>query len=139
MAVEIKDMLRIIYDELLKNQTIKQLTANDDGSDYRIKLYDYPETADHSQLFILLQLLEPPRPVIGGSDQELSQEFTLQIDVQSPDRIELKLAQFETREVMRTLNFAQISGGLDEYFPETKRYVDARRYRGTTKLYDTEY
>lgn len=75
MAVEIKDMLRIVYDELLKNQTIKQLTVNDDGSDYRIKLYDYPETADHSQLFILLQLLEPPRPVIGGSDQLVRLKF----------------------------------------------------------------
>lgn len=136
---EIKDMLRIFYDQLLKNQTIKQLTANDDGSDYRIKFYDYPETADHGRLFILLQYLEPPRPIIGGSDIELAQEFTLQVDVQSPDRVELKLAQFEIRKVMSTLGFVQLSGGLDEYFPETKRYVDARRYRGTSKLYDTEY
>lgn len=136
---EIKDMLRIVYNQLLKNQTIKQLTANDDGSDYRIKLYDYPETADHSRLFILLQYLEPPHPIIGGSDAELAQEFTMQIDVQSPDRSELKLAQFEIRRVMRSLGFIQLSGGLDEYFPETKRYVDARRYRGASKLYDNQY
>lgn len=136
---EVKDMLRIVYDQLLKNQTIKQLTANDDGSDYRIKFYDYPETADHGRLFILLQYLEPPRPIIGGSDIELAQEFTLQVDVQSPDRIELKLAQFEIRKVLSSIGFIQLSGGLDEYFPETERYVDARRYRGTTKLYDTQY
>lgn len=136
---KIKDMLRIVYDQLLKNQTIKKLTTNNDGTDYRIKFYDYPETADHTRLFILLQYLEPPRPVIGGSDAELAQEFTLQIDAQSPDRSELKLAQFEIRKVMRSLGFVQLSGGLDEYFPDTKRYVDVRRYRGTSKLYDTEY
>lgn len=41
---------------------------------------------------------------------------------------------------MKKLGFGQISGkGLDEYFSETKRFVDARRYEGNTKIYDTEY
>ena len=48
--------------------------------------------------------------------------------------------QYEIKKEMKKLGFGQISGqGLDEYFSETKRFVDARRYEGNTKIYDTKY
>jgi len=43
------------------------------------------------------------------------------------------------KQEMKKLNYGQMTGGLDEYFPDTGRFVDARRYRGTTSLYDTDY
>jgi hypothetical protein len=66
-------------------------------------------------------------------------EFTFQIAVESPDRKEAKLVQHEIKEEMQKLNYGQMTDGLDEYFETTGHFVDARRYRGNTNLYDTNY
>ena len=41
--------------------------------------------------------------------------------------------------VMWKFGYVQLNGGLDEYFSETKRFVDARRYRKNTQIHDTDY
>lgn len=138
MSEPLKDMLTIVYTSLLSNQTIAKLSLADDGG-HRIKYYDNPSTADHDKLFIVITPMGPPTPIISGSDSELSLQFTFQINVESLDRKACKQAQHEIKSEMLKLGFGQLEEGLDEYFPETSRFVDARRYRGSTRLYDTNY
>lgn len=128
-----KDMLTIIFNEMMKNEVIAGNCAG------RIKYYLYPETGDTAHPFITIRPLQPPQDAAYASDKALGQEFFYQIDVQSSDRKRCKEIQQAVKQVMYQLGFMQRPGGLDEYFEETKRYVDARRYHATTKLYDTDY
>lgn len=129
-----KDMLDILYSQLLENQTIlEKVTAN------RISYYEYPETKDDSKPFMIIIPMHPPRPGNSGSNIELSTIHTFQIDVQGSNRKEVKLIQKEVKSTMFSLGFVQLPEGLDEYLNDVKRYVDARRYRVNTKLYDTDY
>lgn len=133
MTVESKDMLMTIYKTLSNNEFINKSCGN------RIKFYEFPETGDMSQPFIIIDPLDAPNPNFYGSNTELSQYFTYQIDVQSSDRIIVKQLQSQIKKELETINFRQLAGGLDEYFKETGRYVDARRYRGASEIYDTNY
>lgn len=133
-----KDMMSIIYNQLLSNNEISKMTLESSGQ-HRIKYYDYPDTANQNQVFIIIEPLEPPQSAKSGSDQELSLEFTFQVNCESKLRTEVKRLQYLVKKEMKKLNYGQIAGGLDEYFPDTGHFVDARRYRGTTGLYDTDY
>lgn len=128
-----KDMLTIIYNGMMKNGVIAANCTE------RIKFYLYPETGDMAHPFITIRPLQPPRDTTYASDKSLGQEFFYQIDVQSLDRGKCKEIQRAVKQVMHQLGFSQRPGGLDEYFEETKRFVDARRYYAITQLYDTDY
>lgn len=129
----IQDMLTNIYSELIKDDTIIQYVGK------RIKYYDYPENTDLDKTRLIIIPLEPPQSGTAGSDDTLSTNFSFQIDVQSPHRKICKEVQAAVKKIMVAFNFGQNPGGLDEYFPAIKTYVDARRYEGSTKLYDTNY
>jgi DNA-binding transcriptional regulator PaaX len=47
--------------------------------------------------------------------------------------LQVKEIQAEVKKELKKLGFGQLKDGLDEYFNETKRFVDARRYRGLIK------
>ena len=128
-----KDMMKIVYDAFRGNETILAACGN------RIKYYIYPETDDTSKAFITIRPLEPPQSIMYASDKSLGYQFFYQIDVQSPERMECKKVQQAVKGVMWELGFVQQPGGLDEYFEETERFVDARRYLKNTCLYDTDY
>lgn len=129
----VKDKMIEIYNLLSSDRYIKDICYN------RIKFYNYPETADTSKPFIIIEPLEVITPSIHGSDKELTVQFSYQIDVQSLDRMTVKNLQAKVKELMGSKGFSQLSYGMDEYFKETKRYVDARRYVGNSSLYDTNY
>lgn len=129
-----KDMLDMIYAAMAENSTI----AAECGK--RIKYYVYPESADTGKPFIIIRPLSPPVAANYASDKNLSYSFAFQIDVQSHDRKKCKVIQNAVKAVMDELGFTQQSNdGLDEYFEETKRFVDARRYFKVSSLYDTDY
>lgn len=128
-----KDMLSIIYASMTANEVIKQECGE------RIGYYIYSETADTSGPFLTIRPLQPPVATTYASNQNLGMVFHYQIDVQSSDRMKCKEIQQAVKEVMESLGFAQQSGGLDEYFEETGRFVDARRYLGNMQIYDTDY
>lgn len=128
-----KDMIQTIYDALNANERFHELV------DDRIRKYAYPESAPRAPLFVLIYPMDPPSPGIAGSDGMLSVEFYYQINVEGLDRHDVKEVAAIVRDTMSGFNFAQLSTGLDTYFPETARFVDARRYRGVTRLYDNQY
>ncbi|MDB8858811.1 hypothetical protein [Pediococcus acidilactici] len=138
MSNDVKDIFTIIANQLLSNPTINQLTKKATGGN-RIKAYDYPEKADRSKAFILMKPVGPPMTSNAGSDEELQIRFTIQIACESPIRMEVKQLQHEIKKEMKKLNYAQMADGLDEYFEATGHFVDARRYRGNSVLYDTNY
>lgn len=116
-----------IYNQLMKNELIK---FHCDG---RIKFYIYPETADASKPFIVIDPLDVPDPVVHASNDNHCERHLYQIDVESPNRLITKQLQNEVKKEMKILGFGQLSNGLDKYFDATKRYVDARRYEGILK------
>ncbi|WP_147660995.1 hypothetical protein [Lacticaseibacillus saniviri] len=126
-------MIDIVYQAIKANQRISELAGK------RIAKYEYPESADHTQLFIVISPVGPQQADIGGSDQLLSWQYTFQVNVEGKIRKDVKEAQHIIREIMMGFSFAQMTDGIDEFFSETNRFADARRYRGNTKLYDTNY
>ena len=129
-----KDMLTIIYEALLDNDVIVEKVTNN-----RISYYEYPEGKDDTKALIIIDPLHPPYESTGASNIALTTVHTVQIDVQSPIRTEVKQIQKNVNEVMKSLGFSRLPEGLDAYLRDVNRYVDARRYRINTKLYDTNY
>ncbi|OQQ84464.1 hypothetical protein [Ligilactobacillus salivarius] len=132
-----KDALSEIYSSFLKETVIEKATL--DGKKHHIYYYQEPDGA-LPQTFILIRPYKPPESSISMSDKSAQQEITVQIDVQSTVRMMCKELQSKVEEVLKPLGYIRINGqGLDEYFDETKHYVDARRYKLKTKLYETGY
>ncbi|EAG3693482.1 DUF3168 domain-containing protein [Listeria monocytogenes] len=124
------DILNIIYTTLSKNDIIHTTCEE------RIKYYDFPSTGDSNKTFLLIIPLDVPVPTNFSSNEAVWEDFLVQIDVQSDNRLTAKQIQEEVRKEMKRIGFGQLAGGLDEYFPETGRFVDARKYSGLPyKLY----
>ncbi|EAC4982464.1 DUF3168 domain-containing protein [Listeria monocytogenes] len=124
------DILNIIYTTLSKNDIIHTTCEE------RIKYYDFPSTGNSNKTFLLIIPLDVPVPTNFSSNEAMWEGFLVQIDVQSDDRLTVKQIQEEVRKEMKQIGFGQLAGGLDEYFPETGRFVDARKYSGLPyKLY----
>ncbi|ODF59179.1 DUF3168 domain-containing protein [Listeria monocytogenes] len=124
------DILNIIYTTLSKNDIIHTTCEE------RIKYYDFPSTGDSNKTFLLIIPLDVPVPTNFSSNEAMWEDFLVQIDVQSNNRLIVKQIQEEVRKEMKRIGFGQLAGGLDEYFPETGRFVDARKYSGLPyKLY----
>ncbi|HAC2899536.1 TPA_asm: DUF3168 domain-containing protein [Listeria monocytogenes] len=118
------DILNIIYTTLSKNDIIHTTCEE------RIKYYDFPSTGNSNKTFLLIIPLDVPVPTNFSSNEAMWEDFLVQIDVQSDDRLTVKQIQEEVRKEMKRIGFGQLAGGLDEYFPETGRFVDARKYSG---------
>lgn len=126
-----KDMSMMIYDLLKTNPTIKTMVEG------RIKFYEWPGTEKYPA--IIIRPLDVPSPGISGSNKQLTTKFLYQVDVETNKRFDAKIIQGAVKDEMKLLGFGQLNEGLDTYFPETKRFIDARRYQLQTKLYDTNY
>lgn len=121
------DVLELIYNKLMTNSFI---VTNCNG---RIKYYSYPETADKTKAFIVIDPLDVPEPLAHASNVNYYSKHLVQINVETTNRKLTKQIQQEIRKEMYSLGFGQLAQGLDEFFNETKRYVDARRYEATIK------
>ena len=129
-----KDMMMEIYTALCADQLISENLTKD-----RIKFYEAPETLDVSKPFIVIDVLSPQTSANFVANKVVSKQFSYQINVETPDRVLTKRISRSVSYIMRNLDFGQLNGGLDTYFKETKRYVDARRYRKNTRTHDTDY
>lgn len=130
-----KDMMMQVYDALVANPVIaEKVTAEG------IKFYEVPESFDTSKPFIIIDTpLGPPTSAYYAANKELSQTFSYQINVETQSRILTKEIAKAVKSAMWEFGYSQLTGGLDEYFSETKRFVDARRYRKNTQIHDTDY
>ncbi|GAX47313.1 hypothetical protein [Pseudolactococcus reticulitermitis] len=108
-------------------------------ADITIKSFERPEALADDAPSLVIVPMGPPEQVIFGSGKPLAKRFSYQLNIETSDRMLTKNLAKQTEIVMRKLGFYQEAGGLDEYFSETKRYVDARRYTGRSPLYDENY
>lgn len=130
-----KDMMMEVYNQLIANDLIKEKVTKE-----RIKFYEVPESLDTSKPFIVIDTpLGPPESAYYAANKEMSQTFSYQINVETSNRKLTDELSKEIKKIMWKNDFKQLSGGLDAYFTETKRFVQARRYRKNTKIHDTDY
>lgn len=130
-----KSMMMDVYEALKNDATIKSLVDIE-----RIKFFEAPETLNTSKPFIIIDSpFGPSTSAYFAANKELSKQFSYQINVESMDYLTTKKIAKAVQDVMRKIGFGQLSGGLDTYFSETKRYVDARRFRKNTNIHDTDY
>lgn len=126
-------MLDIIYDELNYDEIIKEQVKG------RIRYYTYNENDEMVTPFIIITPLSTPIPAIYGSNQELAIEMTCQLSVEGVNRKQVKELAYRIKQLMWELGFGQLEFGLDEYLDDVQRFVDVRRYRKVTNLYETNY
>lgn len=130
-----KDMMMEIYNKLIENEVIKEKVTRE-----RIRFYEVPEALDTSKPFIVIDTpLGPPTSAYYAANKEMSQTFNYQINVETTNRKLTNELSKEIKKIMWKNGFIQLSGGVNTYFTETKRFVKARRYRKNTKIYDTDY
>ncbi|WP_373738531.1 hypothetical protein [Jeotgalibaca porci] len=116
------DVLDNIYQALIANPTIVNKVGN------RIKYYDYPETADFTKSYIIIDPLDAPLPSVSGDNVWLVEEQIIQIDVWTKSRAEKLVLGSLIREIMQSISYAQSGSGVDEYDKDLKIYRDGRRY-----------
>ena len=127
------DMLDIIYDELNYDEIIQEQVKG------RIRYYTYNENDEMVTPFIIITPFSTPIPAIYGSNQELAIEMTCQLSVEGVNRKQVKELAYRIKQLMWELGFGQLKFGLDEYLDDVQRFVDVRRYRKVTNLYETNY
>lgn len=127
------DMLDIIYDELNYDEIIQEQVKG------RIRYYTYNENDEMVTPFIIITPFSTPIPAIYGSNRELAIEMTYQLSVEGVNRKQVKELAYRIKQLMWELGFGQLEFGLDEYLDDVERFVDVRRYRKVTNLYETNY
>lgn len=123
----IKDKFNELYEVLKKDETLAGIS---------IKSFKRPESVPNNETSIVIKPVGPPMQVVHGSDTSLSKMFLYQVNVESIDYMECKELQRKVEKIMEEQGFYQTTGGLDEWIPEIKRYVDARTYKGRSALYE---
>ena len=126
-------MIFDIYEALKANPLIAQKVGASG-----IKMYQVEEDIVTKKPFILIAPLNPSTNAYFGGNSPLSKQFAYQINVESTDLYLVKEISDAIQKTMWQNGFGQLAGGLDEYFEETKRYVEAKRYRKNTNINDLD-
>lgn len=104
-----------------------------------VKLYQWAEHEEAKYPCIIIVPRGAPRGSEFGSDIELNKEMTYDIHVQGNMDWQVRQVAATITDIMRWLGFVQLPESLDEYIEDIHCYVDVRRYRIKTRLYDTDY
>ena len=124
------DMMRTISEKI-------KATHEADG--VVVKPYYRPESLGPKDASIVIVPMNPPKQSDFASDQPLRKQLNYQINIEASSKEKATQLALTVEKILLELDFFQLSGGLDDYFPDTGRYVDARRYRGYSDLYDIKY
>ena len=126
-----KDMLDELMQELATDSEIQEIQQYEGFKSY-VRYDELPK--DKTSITIIPS--GPPESVGFASNDSLSKHFIFQVSIEAVQRDVPKKLQRKVEQILKTKGFYQMSGGLDEYFSITKRYVDARFYQGNSQLYD---
>ncbi|MFC4652637.1 hypothetical protein ACFO26_06910 [Lactococcus nasutitermitis] len=126
-----KDMLDELVELLVTDENIASIQKAEG-----LKSYQRLETLANDLPSITISPTGPPEQDSFGSNKFLSQHFVFQVSIETIDRKLCKTLQKTVEMIFMTKGFYQMPGGLDEYFNDTKRYVDARFYQGNSRLYE---
>lgn len=123
----LKDKFNELYETLKKDETLAGIS---------IKSFNHPDTLPSNETSIVIIPVGPPMQTAHGSNTSLAKTFLYQVNVESKNYMECKELQRKIEKIMEEQGFYQTTGGLDEWIPEIKRYVDARTYKGRSALYE---
>ena len=132
---EIDDGLMLFYN-LFKNDELikKHCTSEQDG--LKVRFFEYPETADMSGNWIVLESIINELPSNFADNKWLTYDYLLHVEVWSRDRSKNRmLASHISNIVNEVYGFTQ-DDDIDEY--DLGIYRDARRYKGTLYRSDLE-
>lgn len=124
------DMMQILANQFKELPELKDVV---------VKPYYRPESLAPNKASLVIVPMNPPRQSDYGSNKALRKQFTYQFNIEASTKAKCTEIATAIERVLVKLGFHQLNGGLDEYFAETKRFVDARRYRGYSRIYDTNY
>lgn len=123
----VKDKFNEVYEALKKDESLAGIS---------IKSFKRPDSLPNNEPSIVIRPVGPPMQAVHGSNTSLAKAFLYQVNVESKNYMECKELQRKIEKIMENQEFYQTSGGLDEWIPELKRYVDARTYKGRSALYE---
>lgn len=123
----VKDKFNELYEALKKDASLAGIS---------IKSFKRPDSLPNNEPSIVIRPVGPPMQAVYGSNTSLAKTFLYQVNVESTNYAECKVLQRKIEKIMEDQGFYQTSGGLDEWIPEIKRYVDARTYKGRSALYE---
>lgn len=123
----VKDKFNELYEALKKDASLAGIS---------IKSFKRPDSLPNNETSIVIRPVGPPMQAVYGSNTSLAKTFLYQVNVESTNYAECKVLQRKIEKIMEDQGFYQTSGGLDEWIPEIKRYVDARTYKGQSALYE---
>ena len=122
----VKDKFDELYETLKKDASLAGIS---------IKSFKRPDSLPNNEPSIVIRPVGPPMQAVHGSNTSLAKTFLYQVNVESTNYTECKVLQRKIEKIMEDQGFYQTAGGLDDWIPEIKRYVDARTYKGRSALY----
>jgi hypothetical protein len=123
----VKDKFNELYEVLKRDETLAGVS---------IKSFNRSDSLPSNETSIVIRPVGPPMQTALASNTSLAKTFLYQVNVESKNYMECKELQRKIEKIMEDQGFYQTSGGLDEWIPEIKRYVDARTYKGQSSLYE---
>lgn len=126
-----KDMLNELMEELANDSEIKAI-QEEEG----FKSYIRRDELAKDKTSITVIPSGPPESAGFASNDSLAKHFVYQISIEAAEREIPKTLQRKVENILKSKGFYQMPGGVDEYFPPTQRYVDARFYQGNSSLND---
>ncbi|MCM3030385.1 MULTISPECIES: hypothetical protein [unclassified Niallia] len=122
------DVLAKIYNALIADAFIAEQASR------RIKYYEYPESGNVEEPYIIIDPLDVPEPSDFADDTWLTYDCLYQIEVWTKNRTTTRQIGERVHQVLWKLGFRQ-NGGLSEY--DSGIFREARRFRG--KLYREDF
>lgn len=118
-------MLYKIYEALKADSLIQDKVGS------RIKFYEYPETGNMKETYIIIDPLDTPKPSDYADDKWLTEDYLYQIEVWSKSLTDRDAVAKQIQILMwKEFHFRDTGGGVDEWDKDLNIYRDARRYRG---------
>lgn len=132
---EIDDGLMLFYNLFKDDELIKKYcTSERDG--LKVRFFEYPETADMSGNWIVLESIINELPSNFADNKWLTYDYLLHVEVWSRDRSKNRMLASHIRNIVNgAYGFTQ-DDDIDEY--DLGIYRDARRYKGTLYRSDLE-
>mgnify|MGYP005983029135 FL=1 len=126
-----KDMLNELMEELATDSEIKAIQE-----EQGFKSYIRRDELAKDKTSITVIPSGPPESTGFASNDSLAKHFVYQVSIEAAEREIPKTLQRKVENILKSKGFYQMPGGVDEYFPTTQRYVDARFYQGNSSLND---
>lgn len=128
MIRDIDDGLWLVYNLLKDDAVINEYCYSTKDDDLRIKFFEYPEIADMSGNYVVLESIINELPSTYADSTWVSYEYLLHVEVWSRNREENRIVAKRIRDLLwQQYKFKQ-NDSIDEY--DEGIFRDARRFTG---------